>query len=171
MFSKTIKGIIASAFFVYNLHGPAYPGAENLNGVSCGSCHTTPKTAMPENHPSMDAADEALCQRIRNIFKDVERKRYLRSHHAGQEVSCADCHGDELPELGAEPDTDVCLTCHKGYAALTENTESRMVPEQNPHQSHLGAIDCSVCHHAHAASRSYCLECHTNFTMPMPGSH
>ena len=53
-------------------------------------------------------------------------------------------------------------------AALVAKTKSKEGPERNPHESHLGETPCAVCHHAHSESRSYCLDCHKNFDMPMP---
>ncbi|HBL25170.1 MAG TPA: hypothetical protein DDZ40_13815, partial [Deltaproteobacteria bacterium] len=38
-------------------------------------------------------------------------------------------------------------------------------PDRNPHKSHLGTIDCVVCHKAHQSSKAYCLDCHKNFNM------
>jgi len=41
----------------------------------------------------------------------------------------------------------------------------------NAHGSHLGPeIACTSCHQGHQESKAYCLNCHTNFAMPMPGN-
>jgi fumarate reductase flavoprotein subunit len=42
-------------------------------------------------------------------------------------------------------------------------------PWLNPHASHLGNIPCSSCHMGHQESKAYCLNCHKNFDMPIPG--
>ncbi|HOD76591.1 MAG TPA: carboxyl transferase domain-containing protein, partial [Syntrophorhabdaceae bacterium] len=51
---------------------------------------------------------------------------------------------------------------------LAAKTEPKDFPDRNPHKSHLGTINCTVCHKAHAASKTYCLECHKNFNMKIP---
>ena len=47
--------------------------------------------------------------------------------------------------------------------------EEQANPHIDPHKSHLGEIACTACHQGHQASKVYCLGCHTNFAMTIPG--
>ncbi|GAO02483.1 cytochrome c3 family protein [Anaeromyxobacter sp. PSR-1] len=95
----------------------------------------------------------------------------LDATHAKADVSCAGCHASELPETGAFVASERCLACHGPADALAKATEPAVHPDRNPHRSHLGEIDCTACHHAHAASENYCLNCHPKFEMKqLPGA-
>ena len=54
-------------------------------------------------------------------------------------------------------------------AQLAAKTEPAEFKDRNPHASHLGEIDCTVCHKAHGPSKIYCLGCHQKFVMTIPG--
>ncbi len=58
-----------------------------------------------------------------------------------------------------------CKGCHGSLSDLAGKGKGHI----NAHKSHLGEIGCTVCHHGHTASRSYCLGCHA-LSMPIPGS-
>lgn len=75
--------------------------------------------------------------------------------HAGLEISCADCHGNDNPEKRAPH--SACMGCHGEYADIAKLTEK---VEPNPHKSHQGEIRCTICHKAHEPSVVYCRECH-----------
>ena len=51
----------------------------------------------------------------------------------------------------------VCLGCHGDYGKVAAKTDKL---DPNPHDSHLGEIDCGKCHHAHKASVNICNPCH-----------
>ena len=84
-------------------------------------------------------------------------------------MSCATCHGTDLiPDANATKINEQCASCHGGLekVALSFKGPSYL----NPHASHLGNISCTSCHAAHKESKAYCLNCHSNFEMPIPGS-
>jgi len=58
--------------------------------------------------------------------------------------------------------------CHGPQDQLAARSRPQDFPKRNPHDSHLGEIACTVCHHAHAESKVYCLDCHRNFVMKIP---
>jgi fumarate reductase flavoprotein subunit len=62
------------------------------------------------------------------------------------------------------------VDCHGGFEKVAAQTRSKLRnPNVNPHASHMGPeIACTVCHQGHTESRAYCVNCHTNFVMPMP---
>ncbi len=92
----------------------------------------------------------------------AQQKQEIKDIHGKLGVSCKDCHGDtSQPQV---PEREICLKCHKSYAAVAERTE-KLKP--NPHASHDGWVACTNCHSTHGTSRLYCNGCHnfTNFKM------
>lgn len=89
----------------------------------------------------------------------------LADRHQAKGLGCVMCHGTDKPEPFAEVPADKCLACHGSRAALAKKTEKW--GKRNPHDNHLGEVECSVCHKGHQKSASYCSNCHKDFTMPM----
>jgi fumarate reductase flavoprotein subunit len=92
----------------------------------------------------------------------------LADLHAKNDVNCAACHGDSKKITVDDNESVVnknCTTCHGTLAALSANSKEAI----NPHKSHLGDISCTTCHHGHAPSKAYCLNCHT-YEMKIPAS-
>ncbi|MGO9136285.1 MAG: cytochrome c3 family protein [Syntrophales bacterium] len=91
--------------------------------------------------------------------------------HSEKGIKCADCHGKAIPTLDSDStvENQQCLICHGPMEKLAKKSEPKDFPDDNPHKSHLGDIACTVCHHEHSASRVYCLDCHPNFKMKIPG--
>lgn len=91
-----------------------------------------------------------------------------QSQHAGK-IDCASCHGKGSPEPDSTVENPRCLECHGPMEELAKRSEPADFPDRNPHKSHLGDIACTVCHHEHSPSSVYCLDCHRNFKMKIPG--
>lgn len=90
----------------------------------------------------------------------------LAEIHQAKEQKCASCHAEGMKVDDNETAVNgACVSCHGSLADLG----ARSKHEINPHKSHLGGISCTVCHHGHIASKSYCLNCHT-YDMKIPGS-
>jgi hypothetical protein len=79
----------------------------------------------------------------------------LEEKHAKASVVCKSCHGEDNT---AKVAMGICISCHGDYAQLAEKTK-KVAP--NPHDSHLGAAECSACHHIHKSSEDGCRTCHT----------
>lgn len=82
---------------------------------------------------------------------------------------CAVCHDTNAVTAANVPDDEralnqKCETCHGDYKALAEKTKDLRF---NPHASHLGDINCTVCHAAHEKPKLACNDCHT-FDMKLP---
>jgi hypothetical protein len=95
---------------------------------------------------------------------------FLDHLHQKQGIGCKECHGSAKPVKGDTVENKTCVACHGDYPALA--AKSKLPPKlanRNPHASHLGDIDCVVCHKSHKASEPYCLGCHAKFDMKMPG--
>jgi hypothetical protein len=87
---------------------------------------------------------------------------FLIDRHVAAGVACNGCHTERLPK---PPTVATCLGCHGGSY---ENLAARTAQDQpNPHQSHRGEVQCAACHHVHAASVTFCNQCHS-FDMTTP---
>jgi fumarate reductase flavoprotein subunit len=82
--------------------------------------------------------------------------------HKKAGIVCQDCHKDGSPEGNII--TAICFKCHIGYSKLAERT-NKITP--NPHESHIGYLECFACHHIHKLSEDYCGECH-KFSFKVP---
>jgi len=118
---------------------------------------------------SWGAPKDADMAAMKKAFASWTKSDNTDHLHAKAKVDCGGCHGKQAPLLESTVENSRCLACHGPMAALVAKTKSKEGPERNPHESHLGEAPCAVCHHAHSESRSYCLDCHKNFDMPMPG--
>lgn len=86
--------------------------------------------------------------------------------HKTKSVDCASCHGKSMEVDDNETTVNAeCISCHGSLAEVARKDEGHI----NPHKSHIGQVNCTVCHHGHTSSRSFCLGCHS-FNMPIPGS-
>lgn len=74
--------------------------------------------------------------------------------------------GDLVAARGASSAAEFCLNdgCHNiSREELAQKTEGM---SRNPHNSHLGDVDCGECHKAHRASVMYCSRCHSDADIP-----
>jgi nitrate/TMAO reductase-like tetraheme cytochrome c subunit len=131
--------------------------------MACASCHRNLVHSRPG---SVSAADEKSM--IKRAMDDFVHSRHLSNIHAQKGLTCSSCHGNDLiPDANASGPNAQCGTCHGGMEQVAKNYKGPSY--SNPHASHLGNIPCSSCHVVHQESKAYCLNCHTNFNMPIPG--
>jgi len=103
---------------------------------------------------------------IKDIFTSAVESNYLDARHLSKNITCAACHNKDI--LGeAAMENKKCLGCHGPLEKLIDTTAPKDFPDRNPHKSHLGEINCAVCHAVHAESKVYCLECHPKFEMKL----
>lgn len=69
-------------------------------------------------------------------------------------LSCQTCHKDGK---FAAPSQKTCLQCHQSYEALAKKTAGGKF---NPHDSHMGRVECTQCHGMHKKSHFICHDCH-----------
>ncbi|QUN05022.1 flavocytochrome c [Shewanella yunxiaonensis] len=88
----------------------------------------------------------------------------LASFHKDKGDGCKTCH--QTPGKVADDSENYintqCKSCHGDYAAL-KNPKLKI----DPHDSHLGDINCTSCHKGHEQSKVYCNECHS-FDLKIP---
>ena len=119
------------------------------------------------------------CHIMDPYLESWQSSDYGAAAHAEQGVACLDCHEptlqqqmDELvmyvqgdftvPLEEREFPVEFCFDCHEanehtGYEEVIQRTAGL---EINPHDSHLGEMDCATCHRMHNPSEDYCAQCH-----------
>lgn len=130
---------------------------------TAGVAYTKQEAAKP-----VDAATKAAYAHAAAATRGL-----ARFHKEEQGLECADCHGARLaPDDNESVENAACVECHGDYAKLGPQTAAKLKNKDiNPHASHLGPeVACTTCHAGHQESTAYCVNCHTNFVMPMPGS-
>jgi len=80
---------------------------------------------------------------------------FLAYKHKNRGMDCSGCHKESPPKQDVS--MEVCLGCHEDYWKVAAKTNKL---DPNPHDSHLGEVECGKCHHAHKASVNACNECH-----------
>ncbi len=109
-----------------------------------------------------------LCLALLAFGPLVEASGVLADMHKAGNVKCAACHGKKAPAKGATVDNARCIACHGTYEKLASKSMPKEALGGNPHKSHLGPIECAICHRGHQPSETYCLKCHKNFDMKIP---
>ncbi|MBP8858178.1 MAG: cytochrome c3 family protein, partial [Anaerolineaceae bacterium] len=117
----------------------------------------------------------ATCHNMESHVDSYLSGSYLDNFHYQANVGCKECHSDftllqemhsvvsfvtgkyDDPMREADFSKEGCLQCHISYTSLAEKTSHL---EPNPHSSHLGEIDCTLCHKSHRPSEIYCSQCH-----------
>jgi nitrate/TMAO reductase-like tetraheme cytochrome c subunit len=131
--------------------------------LACVGCHRNLVHSRPG---SQTAADEIAA--IKRAMNDSVHSSHLANYHLQKGMTCSTCHGNDLiPDANATAINAQCATCHGGMEQVAARHKGPSY--LNPHASHLGNIACGSCHFAHEESKAYCLNCHTNFNMPMRG--
>ncbi|KUK32129.1 MAG: Fumarate reductase, NapC/NirT cytochrome c subunit [Thermoanaerobacterales bacterium 50_218] len=117
----------------------------------------------------------ATCHIIEPYYNSWKGGDLLAAKHAEAGVDCLDCHhkstvakiGEginyltgnyENPLKERDFSMEECLSCHKDDFA--EAVAATDFGESNPHDSHLGEIECHLCHKMHRQSEVYCAQCH-----------
>ena len=94
---------------------------------------------------------------------NASAEEYLADRHIQNDLTCAECHVEKVPSTA--PKMDTCLSCHGGsYEELGKAYAGKM---PNPHYTHVGDKECSVCHKGHKAPEFFCNDCH-KFKLQMP---
>jgi len=132
--------------------------------------------AVALNQLSKNPAFCGTCHIIKPYYESWESSNLLANKHAAQGVECLDCHHHSYLEKAqeginyitgnySEPlekltfTREQCLECHEeDYEQAVAATEFE---ESNPHDSHMGEIDCTQCHQMHDKSKVMCSQCHT----------
>jgi hypothetical protein len=143
--------------------------------LDCTGCHTVvpgktfSAATTKDNLGAVDLADYLRLKKAVATWADS--KGIAAIHGRKLNLSCGACHGKQLiPDDNETVVNKQCVTCHGDYDKMAEVSKAKLAGAQiNPHSSHLGPqIACTVCHQGHVESKPYCMNCHTNFKMPIP---
>ncbi len=88
---------------------------------------------------------------------------YLADRHLQRGLKCAQCHVEKVPSKA--PRMQTCLECHGGSYEELGKASAAKTP--NPHYTHVGDKECTVCHKGHKAPELFCNDCH-QFEMRVP---
>lgn len=144
--------------------------------LDCTTCHTYAAGkgfGVVGRKGNLATLDDEQYDRVRKAMESWTSSPWLAATHGSKNISCGACHQKQLiPDDNETVLNKQCVACHGGYTKLASLTKAKLKnPNINPHASHLGPeIACTVCHQGHQESKPYCLNCHTNFNMPIPGS-
>ena len=140
--------------------------------TECPLCHTWApgkRFGFPGQQVSWGAPSKASMALIRKATASWSDSSFLDARHGLQGLTCTACHGQSLPAAGDEVENDTCLECHDPLEKLASKTVQPESPKFNPHKSHLFDLACTKCHAGHQESKVYCLECHKDLRMKIPG--
>jgi hypothetical protein len=140
--------------------------------LDCVICHTWKpgkRFFLPGNKKSLGVLSADDMKLEKTVFASWSHGQYLDAVHGNVSVICSNCHGAAIPQPDATVENKVCLACHGASEDLAKKTEPKDFPDRNPHKSHLGEINCIVCHKAHVSSTIICLDCHKKFNMKIKG--
>ena len=87
---------------------------------------------------------------------------FLADRHKNRGIECSGCHQESPPKQ--KPQGIICMGCHGDYSKVAEKTSKLTI---NPHDTHMGELDCNQCHKGHQRSVNVCNQCHT-FNMKVP---
>ena len=121
----------------------------------------------------------ATCHIMEPYLASWQASDYGAYAHAEADVTCLNCHEpttqqqvDELvvymqgdftvPLEEREYGNEFCFDCHlpNEHTSYEEVIQLTAGPELNPHGSHLGELECEICHKTHRPSEDYCAQCH-----------
>jgi len=120
----------------------------------CAVCHGSEKV-LPAGHVDMKGMTGAACKGCHRGATSLRGKMPLSHSHQLNRVTCAECHGMTKP--AKPPEQKKCLSCHADYKKIVIETDKTL---PSPHDSHMGDLDCGLCHHQHSKSENFCSQCH-----------
>ncbi len=160
------KFILFTAVILLGMIGPG-------NGAIAGE----------ESAYSKDPRSCGNCHLIKPYVETWLNSDFLDHRHEKSGIGCSECHvltaqetdrnvknfqhkNFKSPLEEREYSNDLCFRCHGDYEEIIERTKdyAKKGLTRNPHKSHYGEVDCSLCHKAHRTSIDYCAQCHQPVT-------
>jgi formate-dependent nitrite reductase cytochrome c552 subunit len=152
------------------------PDPHDSEQGECYQCHKVHRES-PGIDYCYECHHDAIFLKCSECHKEWHGADLLGQAHAEVDVTCLDCHEPTIQQqlqegiqvatqdyqaaFAAEREfpKESCLSCHEhgSYEEIAQRTEEL---ELNPHDSHYGEMECSICHRAHEASEEVCAYCH-----------
>lgn len=100
-----------------------------------------------------------------NEADKFSKKNYPFIAHEKFYFDCKNCHKQDEPKDYKPLSTNECLSCHKSYEKLAQQS-GHLGYDDNIHASpHYPKMDCNLCHNTHKKSQNYCVMCHSQDSM------
>ena len=131
----------------------------------CAACHEGNSMVKQDHVPTKGLSydDCASCHKGQKdrVLPLAQRLPGVHYHlFAG--VGCDSCHeGGDYEDL---PRGATCKECHADYVEKTPSKNDL----ENPHDNHMGDLDCKLCHKMHEPSVNFCAQCHSGFDYVTP---
>lgn len=145
---------VGDAFSMHDIHF-----AQLGDEANCDMCHPTDASGnfrlekTREGHENNMTTQMAV--RLKPYYQSWAGSDFLDNKHNQNKVDCVGCHETLLPENPSS--MEYCFKCHGSYAQIAELTNTNFY---NPHESHVGELECMLCHKGHEKFQLYCNECH-----------
>ena len=87
---------------------------------------------------------------------------HLADRHTARGAACDKCH---VAGTTKAPTAKECFACHGDYKKLADRAAELDI---NPHDSHMGELECAECHQGHQQPKLVCDQCHEFRGMKVP---
>jgi hypothetical protein len=151
--------------FSYQLH------VSHSDKTQCSDCHnlTDGQLAVKGTDLKIGQLASSDWEVYQEIFSGFSKSTNTARLHLSLGLGCKDCHSTSTPPEMSTIKNSKCESCHGSIDSIAAKTMPA-VKDQNPHKNHQGNINCSKCHSGHGQAKSFCSECHNNFSHKMPES-
>jgi cytochrome c nitrite reductase small subunit len=122
-----------------------------------------------------------VCHNMQTNYDTWNSGHLEANKHAAAGVTCHDCHESSIPtqveQLWKYATGDYktpiekrqfgtrvfCGRCHDLATVISKTTLVNVstFADENPHNSHIGFLECNMCHSEHNESQLSCKQCHT----------
>jgi len=157
---------VFAIFFLWSICVIAAPSfIDGADPGECAVCHEG-NTMVQQGHvPTKGLSYEecALCHKEQKDGALPLAQRFPGGHyHLLSGVGCDSCHDDgDYENL---PGAATCKGCHPDYIEKTPSKNGL----DNPHENHMGDLNCRLCHKMHKPSVNFCAQCHSAFDYVIP---
>ncbi len=155
-------GLAAQSTFDTNLHLTHLAEKESSDCFNCHQWKAGSGLQLLGVKGAYGSFTEEEFTDFKQVYLAASTSSFLDNRHLKHGVTCSACHAKGVVD---QVDNATCLSCHGPLEKLVQKTTPQQHPEENPHKSHLGEIQCTICHVQHDQQKIYCLECHPKYNM------
>jgi len=122
-----------------------------------------------------------VCHNMQPLYDTWSNSHFEANKHAAAGVTCHNCHDSSIPTqveqlwkyATADYKTPIekrsfgtkvfCGRCHDLATVISKTALVNVstFADENPHNSHVGFLECNSCHSQHEESQLSCKQCHT----------